>query len=72
MKRDLETIKRKSQKPHDEEDEDFKPAAKKRSVTTPTRIYVKDCNFCEKVKYIRSPLLESPQRRLFNSESTRS
>ena len=51
MKRDLET-KRKNQNPHDEEDEDFKPTAKKRNVTTPTRVYSKDCIFCEKVKYI--------------------
>lgn len=39
MKRDLETIKRKNQNPHDEEVEDFKAAAKKRNVKTPTRGY---------------------------------
>jgi len=34
--------KRKTQNPHNQEDEDFKPAAKKRNVTTPTRVYSKD------------------------------
>ena len=43
--RDLETIKRKNQNPHDEEDEDFKPAARNRNVTTPARVYSKDCIF---------------------------
>ena len=62
LKRDLETIKRKNQNPHDEEDEDFKPAAKKRNVTTPTRVYCKD-------KYIRStssrePLVKAAQLRV--------
>ena len=38
MNRDLETITRKNQNPHDKEDEDFKPATKKRNVTTPRRV----------------------------------
>ena len=60
MKRDWETIKRKNQNPHDKEDEDFKPAAKKRNVTTPTRVYSKDCIFCEKMTYIHSTSSREP------------
>ena len=69
IKRDLETIKRKNQNPHNEEDEDFIQATTKRNVTPPTRVYSKDCIFCERVKYIRStssrePLVKAAQLRV--------
>ena len=59
LKRDLETIKRKNQNPHDKEDEDFKPTAKKRNVTIPTRVYSKDCSTSS-----REPLVKAAQLRV--------
>lgn len=49
-----------NQNPHDQEDEDLIQAAKKRNVTPPTRVYSKDCIFCEKVNYIRSTSSQEP------------
>lgn len=69
INRDLETIKRKNQNPHNEEDEDFIQATTKRNATPPTRVSSKDCIFCERVKYIRStssrePLVKAAQLRV--------
>ena len=70
MKRDLESLKRKAKEPDDKNNEEFKPiTARKRNITSNSRVYSNDCIFCRKDKYIRAsssrePLVKATQLRV--------
>ena len=70
MKRDLESLKCKAKEPDDKNNEEFKPiTAKKRNITSNSRVYINDCIFCGKDKYIRAssswePLVKATQLRV--------
>ena len=67
LKRDLESLKRSGDLEEDDDEEVSLPTPRKRSNTTPSRVYDQECIFCEKVKYVnrvRERLVKATQLRV--------